>query len=284
MKRRSGIAPINNADLYYEVAGAGDPIVLVHAGIADSRMWDEQFAPLVDDHLVLRYDLRGFGRSSFPGGPFSYVADLAALLDHLDIGKGTVVGASFGGQVALEFALQHRERVTSLVLVDSAIQGWEWSEEVERFGAAEDDALEGGRTDEAVELNVKMWVDGPARKESEVDAGIRERVRIMQHAAFEKQMQAEAQSPPPGPPEWLDPPAISRLGEIRAPTLVVVGDQDVPDFLHISARLTDDIETTTRAVIEGAAHLPSLERPEVFMGALRSFLSGSSTSAAKQDL
>ncbi|MBA3628612.1 MAG: alpha/beta fold hydrolase [Actinobacteria bacterium] len=242
-------------------------------------MWDEQFEPLACDHLVLRYDLRGFGGSSFPGGPFSYVADLAALLDHLDIAKGTVVGASFGGQVALEFALQHPARVTSLVLVDSAIQGLEWSEEVERFGAAEDDALEGGRVEEAVELNLKMWVEGPSREESEMDAELRERVRTMQRAAFEKQLLAEAQSPPPGPAEWLDPPAISRLAEIRAPTLVVVGDQDVPDFLHISERLTADIDSATRSVIEGAAHLPSLERPEVFMETLRSFLSGSSTDA-----
>lgn len=119
-----------------------------------------------------------------------------------------------------------------------------------------------------------MWVDGPSRGELEVSDELRERVRIMQHAAFVKQLQADAQSPPPGPPEWLDPPAISRLGEIRAPTLVMVGDQDVPDFLHISERLTADIETVTRSVIEGCAHLPSLEKPEMFLESLRKFLSG----------
>ncbi|MDQ3766711.1 MAG: hypothetical protein M3346_05130 [Actinomycetota bacterium] len=114
--------------------------------------------------------------------------------------------------------------------------------------------------EEAVELNVKMWVDGPSRGELEVSADLRERVRIMQRAAFVKQLDAEAQSPPPGPAEWLDPPAISRLGEIRAPTPVLVGDQGVPDFLDISERLTADIETATRTVIKGAAHLPSLEK------------------------
>jgi pimeloyl-ACP methyl ester carboxylesterase len=273
MERVSGTARVNGADLLYEVAGAGDPIVLVHAGVADSRMWDEQFEPLACDHLVLRYDLRGFGGSSLPGGPFSYAADLRALLDHLDIPRAAVVGASFGGQVALEFALQRPDKVTSLVLVDSAIQGWEWSEEVERFGAAEDDALEAGRIEEAVELNLEMWVEGPGREASEVDAGFRERVRTMQRDAFVKQLHAEAQSPPPGSPDWLDPPAISRLADIRARTLVLVGDQDVADFIRISERLTADIDTATGAVIEGAAHLPSLEKPGVFLEIVRNFLS-----------
>lgn len=272
MKPSTRTATLNGAQIHYEIEGSGHPIVLVHAGIADSRMWDEQVGPLARDHLVLRYDLRGFGGSSLPGGPFSHAADLAALFDHLDVDKGTVVGASFGGQVALEFALRHSDRLTSLVLIDSAIGGWEWSAEVESFGAAEDDALEDGRVDEAVELNLRMWVDGPTRDASEVDPDLRERVRIMQRTAFDKQLQAEAQSPPPGPTQWLEPPAIDRLGEIQVPTLVLVGDQDVKDFLQIAEKLTTDIATTSKAVIEGAAHLPSLEKPEVFLASLRRFL------------
>ncbi len=274
MKPRNGLATINGADLHYEVAGSGAPIVLVHAGVADNRMWDGQFAPLARDHLVLRYDLRGFGASSLPGGPFSHVADLASLFDHLNIDKGTVVGASFGGQVALEFAIEHPERVSALVLVDSAVQGWDWSEQVQRFGAAEDEALERARVEEAVELNLRMWVDGPARDSSMIDAKLRERVGAMQRDAFDKQLAAEAQSPPPGPPEWLDPPATSRLGEIRVPTLVLVGALDVPDFVRISEGLTAGIATATLSVIEGVAHLPSLEKPDTFWATLRSFLSG----------
>jgi 3-oxoadipate enol-lactonase len=272
LKPGTHAAWLNGAEMHYEIEGSGHPIVLVHAGVADCRMWDGQARRLAENHLVLRYDLRGFGASSLPGGPFSYAADLAALFDHLNIDKGTVVGASFGGQVALEFALLHPDRLTSLVLVSSAIGGWEWSGEVERFGAAEDEALEEGRIDEAVELNLRMWVDGPARDASEVDSDLRERVGIMQRAAFDKQLRAEEQSPPPGPAQWLDPPAIDRLGEIRVPTLVLVGDQDVTDFLQIAEKLTTEIVTASGDVIEGAAHLPSLEKPEVFLSTLRAFL------------
>lgn len=136
--------------------------------------------------------------------------------------------------------------------------------------------LEGGRLDEAVELNLKMWVDGQGRDVSQVDPGLRERVGNMQRNAFDKQLFAETQTPPPGPDEWLDPPAVSRLSEIRARTLVVVGSHDVADFLQISEMLTSDISSATRAVIEGTAHLPSLEKPELFLKILRGFVSDES--------
>src|SRR5947209_8694969 len=106
MGARSGLVSVHGTDLYYEELGEGHPVILLHAGIADSRMWDEQMPVLAERYRVVRYDLRGFGRSKMVAGAFSHRADLAALLDALGIASAALVGCSFGGRVATEFALE----------------------------------------------------------------------------------------------------------------------------------------------------------------------------------
>src|ERR671936_3184279 len=112
--------------LHYEVAGAGPPVVFVHAGIADSRMWDAQFASFADDFRVVRYDIAGFGRSPLRGGPFCHWRDLVALLDELRIEQAALVGNSFGGRIALDVAIAAPERVSALVLVAPGLGRWDW--------------------------------------------------------------------------------------------------------------------------------------------------------------
>jgi 3-oxoadipate enol-lactonase len=222
-------------------------------------------------HRVVRLDLRGFGESAIPGGPFSYVDDLRALLEHLEIERSAVVGNSFGGRVALDFALVHPERTTALVLVDSALGGHEGSPFLDRFDEEEEALLDDGRLDDAVELNLRTWLDGPERDTAPVPPEVRARVAEMQRSSFETLVRAYEGSPEPGPVTWADPPAATRLGDVSVPTLVVVGTLDQPDFRAISARLAAEIPGAEGAELE-TAHLPALERPDEFNRSVLEFL------------
>src|SRR5688500_4113635 len=124
MLRETGMADVNGARIYYEVAGEGEPLVLVHAGIADSRMWDGQLTAFADRNRVIRHDMRGFGMSAMVDGPFSHHDDLRGLLDSLDVERAHLVGCSMGGGAVLDFALGYPQRVVNLVLVGSAVGGF----------------------------------------------------------------------------------------------------------------------------------------------------------------
>jgi 3-oxoadipate enol-lactonase len=255
-------------DLYAEVAGQGSTVVLVHAGICDSRMWDPQWDAFPAAHQTVRYDLRGFGRSPLPPQPYSHGRDLIALLAQLGIKRATLVGASLGGRVALEVAVARPQVVDALVLADAALPGYAWSEQVKAFGAEEDAALERGDLDAAVEANLRMWVDGRCRPPAVVDSVVREQVRQMQRRAFELQVPVWAEADE----ELLVSDLGRRLDEVRALTLVVVGREDVSDFHEIAAQLAREIRGVRHVVIDHAVHLPSLERPATFNELVLRFL------------
>jgi pimeloyl-ACP methyl ester carboxylesterase len=264
---QAGFATVNEAKLYYEARGRGDSIVLLHAGVADSRMWDDQFEVFAQRCQVIRYDLRGFGRSVVPSGAFAYHEDVAGLLDHLGVDRAYVIGASFGGYVALDFTLAHPDRVAALVLSAPNVSGYEpSSEEMRNFCGEEEAALERDDLKAAAELNVRMWVDGPRRRPEQVDAALRERVREMQMQAFAVTVPEDVEDEP------LLPPAIGRLAEVRVPTLIVVGELDVPEFVELADIVARGIEGAERVMVEGAAHLPSMEKPELFNGIVLDFL------------
>jgi pimeloyl-ACP methyl ester carboxylesterase len=246
-------------DLYVDIAGEGAPVVFVHAGICDSRMWEPQWAPFTAAYRAVRLDLRGFGRSPLPPEPYSHGRDLVALLEGLGTGPVALVAASYGGGVALEVAVARPDLVAALVLVDASLPGHAWSEEVRAFWAEEEAALERGDLAAAVEVNLRMWVDG-RRLPGAVDPTVRERVGEMQRRAFQLQVPVGDQAEE----EALTPDVAARLGEIRAPALVVVGEEDVTDLHEIAERLAREILDSRHATIAAAAHVPSLERPDVF--------------------
>jgi len=253
------------------VAGDGPPVVLLHAGVGDRRLWDGQLDAFAERHLVVRLDLRGFGDSPLPGGPFSHVEDVRALLDHLEVPRMALVGNSLGGRVALDFALAHPQRTAALVLVASALGGHEGSAELNAFDEEEDALLEADKLDEAVELNLRTWLDGPEREAAPVPAELRRSVAEMQRRAFETLLRACESSPPPGPVAWVEPPAAGRLPGVAAPTLVIGGAHDLADFRAIAARLAAEIPGAESTVMD-TAHLPALERPEEFNRAVLDFL------------
>src|SRR4051812_18695011 len=129
MEMEHGFAAVNNARIWYGIAGEGPPVVLVHGMTLDHRMWDDQFAALAAYHRVLRYDLRGFGLSAIPDAPYRHVDDLAALLAHVGMERAAVVGLSLGGMIAVDFALTYPEMVSALIPVDPVIGGHHWTQE-----------------------------------------------------------------------------------------------------------------------------------------------------------
>jgi pimeloyl-ACP methyl ester carboxylesterase len=252
----------------YETHGEGPAILLVHEGVADRRMWRGQVPVLARDHRVVAVDLRGFGDTPNASGAFSNVDDLREVLDELGIERAIVVGGSFGAKVALGFAVTHPERLERLVLCPPVLPGWEWSERVRRGWQEEEEAFEAGDLDRATEVTLELWVDGPNRAPDAVDPDVRELVRTMQRHAFEL--------PEPDPPPEPAPDPSIRLADLRVPTLVVVGDEDVEDFLAMADAAAAGIPGARKVVIEGAAHVVALEKPQEFNRALLAFLEDSS--------
>lgn len=253
-------AEINGAELNYEVTGEGPAVALLHEGVCDLRMWDELVEVLAREFTVLRHDMRGYGGSTIPPGPFSQTGDLLALLDLVGIERAALVGVSYGGRVALDTAFSAPERVTGLVLAAPGLRDHEWSKTVRQFGDEEERLLDAGDLAAATDLNVRLWVDGPSRGPDPERESVRERVREMQQLAFEVQVPAYESEPAPGPED----PVNVCLGEIRAPTVVVVGDADVPDFLEIADQLASELPNVRKVVLPDTAHTIPLERPDEF--------------------
>ncbi|MFI8400484.1 alpha/beta fold hydrolase [Streptomyces sp. NPDC085463] len=256
--------------LFHDLAGTGpSTVVLLHSGVCDRRMWDAQFSALAEaGHRVVRCDLRGFGETPIDA-PHTHAEDVRDLLDHLGADRAAVVGSSFGGEVALEFAARHPGRVSALALLGSGMPGMEPSAELEAWGDREDALLDAGDVDAAVELNVDTWL-GP-----EAGDGARALVREMQRRAFEVQLAA---------PEEYDPvdPGVTRdeIARIPAPALVVVGAHDLPDFRAVADELTRLLPAARRVDLDWAGHLPALERPEETARLLTAFLAEALASAA----
>jgi 3-oxoadipate enol-lactonase len=243
-----------------EAAGDGPAVVLIHAGICDARMWDPQWETFPRSHRVVRYDLRGFGRSAIEPGRWSNARDLLGVLEQQDVRKASLVAVSMGGRVALEVAIARPDLVEALVLVGAGLPGHEWSAEMKAADEAEMAALTEGDLDAAVEVSLRTWVDGPLRRPEDVDPEVRALVGEMQRRAYELQM-----------PVWEtaeEEPLVGdvseRLGEVGAPTLVLVGEEDVPDMHEIAGRLERELPNAGRASIADTAHVPSLERPREF--------------------
>jgi 3-oxoadipate enol-lactonase len=256
--------------LHHEVAGEGPAVVLVHAGICDSGMWDQQWRSLTGRRRVLRYDMRGYGRSPLPPEPYSNARDLLDVMDAAGIEQAALVAVSMGGRVALEVALAEPARVTGLVAVGSGLPGHDWSAAAREFFEAEDAVIERGDLDAAAELNVRFWVDGPRRSPQQVDASVRDRVRRMQKRAFELQLDTweQAEELP------LAPNLADRLAEIEQPTLVLVGADDQPDIHAIAEQLMRTLPNAGFESIPNAGHVPNMEQPELFDRLVSAFLDG----------
>lgn len=258
----SGTLPVPGGELYYEVAGTGEPLVLIHGGFGDSRMWDDQFAPLAREYRVLRYDHRGFGRSPAPDTTYSPVRDLIALLDRSGMDRAHIVGNSLGGALAITFGILHPERVRSLTVVASGADGFRYPQSDIEAITEVVALMRGGKQEEAL----TKWLANPMVAVANTQPGVRGRVeRMVRENAGIWTMPAWPQQP-------LTPPAARRLDGLRVPVLVVIGDRDARSvrlFADSTARMIPGAE---RVVMEGTDHLPHMERPEEFNRILLDFL------------
>lgn len=262
---------VAGAELYVEVTGDGPAVVLVHAGIADLRMWDEQVPALSERYTVIRYDLRGFGRSRAQPGPFSHRQDLAAVLDHAGVARAAVVGCSLGGMIALDVALELPERVSALVWVCSGVGGLHAPDEVfdpreiellEQSEAAE----EAGDADRAAALDVRIWLDGPLQVEGRAPADLRARVHDLSLSTYRRDDGEGLE------PQRLEPPAVDRLTALRLPVLAILGELDVSSTAHAADALVREAPDVRLLRYPDAAHLPNMEHPQRFTRDVMGFL------------
>ncbi len=253
------ILPVHGGCLYYEAQGSGPPVVFVNGGAMDLRQWDAQARALAPEFQVIRYDARGWGRSTSPTKPYSQAEDLRALLDHVEVDRAHVIGLSHGGSTALDFALVHAERVRSLVLVGPLLEGFKWSED---FREREHWIAEGDEETRIEHLLGDLYFIPGARRDAKLGARARE---LLQSNSRVFSVDFSLARP-------LEPPAIERLEELSAPTLVIVGERDHPDVLAIAEALEARVPSCELYVLPGAGHMAHLEFPEDFNSSLRGFL------------
>jgi 3-oxoadipate enol-lactonase len=258
--RGAAMDTVARMTLAHDVTGSGPAVLLLHSTVCDRRMWDPQVSVLAEaGYRVVRCDSPGFGETPVPAGRFDEAETIAGLLDGLGVDGVSVVGASGGGRLAIEFASRWPDRVSALVLLCTALRGHEPSPELEAFDEQEEALLEAGDVAGAVDLNVDLWV-GP-----DADAETRARVRAMQLHAFEVQIAAEDV---PYEAVRVEPD----LARVTAPALLVSGAHDLPDFRDIATHLAERLPHARHLHLDWAGHLPSLERPKEVNSLLLDFL------------
>ena len=259
-----GFAPVNGTRLFYEVKGAGPAVVLIHGGQLDCRMWDDQLAALCRHFRVIRYDVRGYGGSFRPEMLYSDVEDLAALFDYLKVDKAHLMGLSLGGRIAIDFAVAHPTRVGSLTLAGPGLSGYEPPNGAESdlrmweiIKAARDEG-----PNEATALWLKDPFMAPAMEQARLVPGIQRIARENAHCWLENPVLQRSPKPV----------AATRLGEIKVPTLLVIGDRDVPQIKATIETLERGISGAKKLSIKDAGHMVNMEKPDIFNEAILSFL------------
>jgi len=258
--------------LAYEEQGRGRPIVLLHEGIADRRMWNHEFSLFSREYRVVRYDLRGYGGSAPATSQYSSVRDLVALLDHLGLSRPLIVGPSMGGRIALDLALAYPAKVGALLLIAPGYSGMDYDhvpggkatfERDERLSKAAVDAWTAGNLEEATEQLRQLWASSITGSALEL---FRTMIRDNAKEVFEdRSAQHETRE---------GEPAAGRLAEIRVPTRLLVGDHDNPAMPHLANFLARGIPGAQVTLVPGADHLLNLSRPDAFETALRESVDG----------
>ncbi len=263
-----GRIQVENGELAYETRGEGAPVILLHGGILDSRMWDAEMTALEGVYTALRYDARGHGESSTPTERFKHYEDLRTLMTTLGLPRASLVGLSGGGRIAVDFALTYPDLVENLVLVASGLSSLtmkdpfvlEHTKKLEEAGAA-------GDLPAAIERILRMWVDGPRRAPEEVDQDVRRLCQelythtVTRHGLSGFTLMDELR-------------AIERVGELTPRTLTLVGELDTSDIHDVADLIDGEARDARKLVVPGVAHMINLERPAEFSRILLDFLAG----------
>lgn len=243
---QNGYLDHNNGKLYFEVVGGGDPIVLIHGFSLDHRMWEPQVGFLKNKFKVIRYDLRGFGKSSVPRGTYSHHDDLKALLEHLGVSNAHLVGLSLGGEIAIDFTLTFPNMVKSLVLADSSLGGYkstvDWNVHPE----------------EGLEKAKENWINHEVFSKATTNKFASEKLQeILKDYSGWHWFNSD-------PREKLDPPAIEQIQNIKVPTIIMVGENDLNYYHNIANLLNQKIAGSNKIIIPNSGHMSNLENIDVF--------------------
>lgn len=262
---------VPGARLFYETAGhaSGEPLLLLHAGIATSRMWDPLLETLAADHYVIRYDCRGFGQTNCEATAFSHRDDARAILDHLGVASATLVGASRGGRIAIDVAVETPERVDGLVTIGSGPGGFpelELTDEEEALCTELDNAWENRDLSRMIDLETRLWAIGPLRKEEDLNPEFVRTAYELGRANLHHKPGEDAGA------DELEPPAYDRVVDLDVPALITVGEFDITPALVQFEYLAATIPGATRHVFPNTAHLPSVEHPDQFLAVLSPWL------------
>jgi len=268
MAVQTGFAEVNGAKLYYEVAGEGHPIVFTHAGIADSRMWDDQFPVFAKNYLVIRWDMRGFGKSEPVEGDFTFYDDLYGLLKFLKVDRTYLVGCSMGGGASMNLTVLHPEMVDALVMVGSAPGGL-WLDIIESPLYQDlEEANKKADLEQVLELEARIFFDGEGRTPQDVNQAARAKLMEMNRQAHRHAQRNLGQHKPP-----MKPSANERLNELKLPILVVYGDRDEDYIVKAAQYMSDHVAGLRKVLMPNTAHLPNMERPDEFNQIVLDFLS-----------
>lgn len=260
---QTGIAEVNGTKLYYEVAGEGHPLVLIHGGAVDSRAFDDQFGEFAKHYRVVRYDLRGTGKSGDRDKPFSNTDDLHGLLQHLDIDSTFLLGISRGGGFAYDYTLEHPDRVKALILVSSNL-----SAGVPAYEAMFERSTEAGR-ESGADAAARVWAydpfQGPQREEArpKVLAIIKDNIARFRYFDGHQPVEQLSSS---------DVPRAERLGEIKVPTLVIAGAHDNIDARNNYQRWANGITGAKMVVFPNSGHLVNIDESAEFNRTVLEFL------------
>ena len=267
---KSGFVNAGNARLYYETAGQGIPFVMIHAGVADNRQWNNEFAFFAKHYQVIRYDMRGYGKSEPVDGEFNHLDDLAAILNALGIQEpALIMGCSMGGGLAMDFALTHPDRVRALILVGSGPSGLELDVPTPSKFADAEKAFEAGELDLVGEIETQIWFDGMGRTPGQVNQAMRKLVYEMNRQALAHEVKQLGKRIPN-----TQTPAFNRLSDLEVPVLIVVGEHDTPYILAAADYMVERIPSAQKVIIEDAAHLPNMDHPNEFQAHVTNFLEG----------
>lgn len=265
------ITSSNQADdrIYYESAGQGAPVLFIHAGFVDNDMWDDQWEAFGAQYRVYRYDQLGFGQSDSAKAHVARWEELACVIDELDLKKPVLIACSQGATAALDYALMHPDNVAALVLVNGTPSGFQMHGEPPRYLMEMIEAAQQGDVDRVSELQIRIWVDGDQREPEDVNPAVREKAAKMNAIPVKRNTYAIADANPSNP---IDPPAVTRLGDVRVPVLVVVGALDNSEILSAADEMVAQFPDARRYTIQNAAHVPNMEHPDEFNRVVLDFL------------
>jgi len=268
IQNQSGFATLNHAHIYYEMAGEGQPFIMIHAGIADSRQWNNEFAYFSKRFRVVRYDLRGYGKSEPVEGEFSHLQDMAALLDYLNLDQPLILmGCSMGGGLAMDFAMAQPSRVKALIMVDAGPSGLELDVPSPAKFAEVEKAFDQGNYDLVAELETQIWFDGEGRTPGQVNQAMRQLVLEMDQNVLAQEVKQLGNRLPNA-----QIPAAGRLKELNLPVLAIVGEFDTPYMLAAAGYMLKNLPLARKVTIEDAAHLPNMDQPDEFQRIVTRFL------------